>query len=270
MLPGIYGISQTFSTIDDNGTTPQTCMDGIRKKLIDGAANAECPINVIHGISDFTESNIFDEIEAYDREIDDLYDGENLIHFVSPKWLRAMRTAKRAASYYYYYTASAEGAAPVSEEADETDDEFALELADGTISADDKKIIEYYAAGKAVKYRFGIRIGEDTYWGAEKQFGPSEPAYELYHAVEISAKTSGAASITLLHPLRAELEVALSVDGGTRQPLSRDSDTRFKRTGLTLPAGKTFTYAVIQPAHDDVPESILYESLPFNITTTTA
>lgn len=86
---------------DDNGTTAETCMDGIRKKLIDGAANAECPINVIHGISDFTEANIFDEIEAYDREIDNLYEGENLIHFVSPRWLRAMRTAKRAANYYF-------------------------------------------------------------------------------------------------------------------------------------------------------------------------
>lgn len=164
------------------------------------------------------------------------------------------------------YTVSAEGSAPVSEEADETDDEFALELADGTISADDKKIIEYYTAGKTVRYTFGIRIGEDIYWGAEKQFGPSEPDYELYHAVEISAKTSGAATIALLHPLRAGLEVTLNVEDADPQALTRDSDTRFKKTGLTLPAGKTFTYSVIRPAADDEPEAVLYESLPFNIT----
>lgn len=178
--------------------------------------------------------------------------------------------APEGATPVMQYSTASEGGTPQTEDVDESTADFDLKLADGTISAEDAKLLEHYSAGKTVKYRFGIRIGEDTYWGAEKQFGPSEPAYELYHAVETTAKTSGAASITLLHPLRAELEVALSVDGGTRQPLSRDSDTRFKRTGLTLPAGKTFTYAVIQPAHDDVPESILYESLPFNITTTTA
>jgi len=86
---------------NDAGTTPESCMDGIRQKLIEGAANTECPINVIHGIDDFTEANVFDEIEQYDRMIDDIYDGENLIHFVSPKWVRAMKTAKRAANYYF-------------------------------------------------------------------------------------------------------------------------------------------------------------------------
>ncbi|MBO4382109.1 MAG: hypothetical protein J5799_04115, partial [Bacteroidales bacterium] len=58
-------------------------------------------INVIHGVDAFTEENIFDEIEAYDRKIDELYDGENIIHFVAPKWVRAMKTAKRAAGYYF-------------------------------------------------------------------------------------------------------------------------------------------------------------------------
>lgn len=86
---------------DDNGTTPESCMNGIRKKLIDGANDPNCPINVIHGVDRFTEENIFDEIEAYDRKIDELYDGENIIHFVAPKWVRAMKTAKRAAGYYF-------------------------------------------------------------------------------------------------------------------------------------------------------------------------
>lgn len=86
---------------DDNGTTPESCMDGIKKKLIEGANNINNPINVIHGVDAFTEENIFDEIEAYDRKIDELYDGENIIHFVAPKWVRAMKTAKRAAGYYF-------------------------------------------------------------------------------------------------------------------------------------------------------------------------
>ena len=86
---------------DDNGTTPESCMDGIKRKLIEGANNADNPINVIHGVDPFTEENIFDEIEAYDRKIDELYDGENIIHFVAPKWVRAMKTAKRAAGYYF-------------------------------------------------------------------------------------------------------------------------------------------------------------------------
>ena len=76
-------------------------MDGIKRKLIEGANNADNPINVIHGVDPFTEENIFDEIEAYDRKIDELYDGENIIHFVAPKWVRAMKTAKRAAGYYF-------------------------------------------------------------------------------------------------------------------------------------------------------------------------
>lgn len=168
------------------------------------------------------------------------------------------------------YSTASEGGTPQTEDVDESTADFDLKLEDGTISADDTKLLENYAAGKTVRYRFGIRIGEDTYWGAEKQFGPSEPAYELYHAVEISAKTSGAASITLLHPLRAGLELAVNVEGHAPQALTRDSDTRFKKTGLTLPSGKTFTYSVIRPAADDEPEAVLYESLPFNITTTTA
>ena len=86
---------------DDNGTTPESCMDGIKRKLIEGANNTDNPINVIHGVDAFTEENIFDEIEAYDRKIDELYDGENIIHFVAPKWVRAMKTAKRAAGYYF-------------------------------------------------------------------------------------------------------------------------------------------------------------------------
>ena len=86
---------------DDNGNTPESCMDGIKKKLIEGANDPNNPINVIHGVDAFTEENIFDEIEAYDRKIDELYDGENIIHFVAPKWVRAMKTAKRAAGYYF-------------------------------------------------------------------------------------------------------------------------------------------------------------------------
>ncbi len=86
---------------DDNGNTPESCMDGIKKKLIDGANDPNNPINVIQGVDAFTEENIFDEIEAYDRKIDELYDGENIIHFVAPKWVRAMKTAKRAAGYYF-------------------------------------------------------------------------------------------------------------------------------------------------------------------------
>lgn len=85
---------------DDAGTTPSTCMDGIRKKLIDGANQASYPINVINGIEALDENSIFDQIEAFDEALPSLYRTQPVIIFVSPKWFRAFMKDRRAQTFY--------------------------------------------------------------------------------------------------------------------------------------------------------------------------
>jgi hypothetical protein len=86
---------------DPAGTSPTDCMDGLKKALIDGANNADYPINVISGIDDFTDENIFDELEKYDRKISELYTNIPVIHFVAQKWVRAFKTNKRSNGFYF-------------------------------------------------------------------------------------------------------------------------------------------------------------------------
>jgi hypothetical protein len=88
------------------GTTPSDTMDGLKIQLIRGANDAQYPINVIDGIDVFTESTIFDQLEKYDNKISELYKNVPLIHFVSPNWVRAFKTAKRANGFYYIESAN--------------------------------------------------------------------------------------------------------------------------------------------------------------------
>ena len=86
---------------NDNGNTPGACMDGIKKKLIDGtAAGNPYPMNVINGIDPLDASSIFDQIEAFDRAIGQLYWNEEVNIFVSPEWYRAFLADRRAQSFY--------------------------------------------------------------------------------------------------------------------------------------------------------------------------
>ena len=165
------------------------------------------------------------------------------------------------------YTITEAGTTPLTELVDETNTEFNLSLSDGVFTAKDTKFVSEFAMGRTIVYRFGIRVNEDIYWGAQKQFGPSEPAYELYHAVEIYAATNGKANLTLLHPLQSELNVAVRVNGGALQALTRDSMTKFKAENLNIPANSTFTYVILQNETENNEGNILYESLPFNVTT---
>jgi hypothetical protein len=76
------------------GTTPETCMDGIREQLIKGAAR-DYPINIISSDGVLNETSIFEQIEAFDKRIPDLYVGEKVSVYVAPKFVRAYRQAKR-------------------------------------------------------------------------------------------------------------------------------------------------------------------------------
>lgn len=83
------------------GTTPTDCMDGIKKKIVDGtAAGNPYPMNVITGIGQLDKDSIFDQVESFDREIDQIYWNEEVNIFVSPEWYRAFLADRRAQTFY--------------------------------------------------------------------------------------------------------------------------------------------------------------------------
>ena len=77
-----------YGVRDDNGTIPSSCMDGIRKKLINGA-NAEYPINVIRDIGALDPTTCFDQIEAFSKKIKAIYRNVPMIICVSQDLERA-------------------------------------------------------------------------------------------------------------------------------------------------------------------------------------
>ncbi|MBR4536180.1 MAG: hypothetical protein IKO62_05930 [Bacteroidales bacterium] len=91
-----------YGVRDDNGTTPSSCMDGIRKKLIDGA-NAEYPINVIRDIGALNPTTCFDQIEAFSKKIKSIYRKVQMIICVSQDLERAFLENKRANGFYWIH-----------------------------------------------------------------------------------------------------------------------------------------------------------------------
>lgn len=81
-------------------------MIGLKHLLTTHANHPKYPINVVEGIGELNETTIFDQLEAYDQKISELYTGKKLIHFVAQKWARAFKTAKRANGYYFIDSAS--------------------------------------------------------------------------------------------------------------------------------------------------------------------
>lgn len=91
-----------FGERDDAGTTPSACMDGIRKKLIEGA-NAEYPINVISGIGRLDPTNCFDQVEAFSKKIKGIYRNVPIIICVSQDYERCFLENKRANGFYWLH-----------------------------------------------------------------------------------------------------------------------------------------------------------------------
>jgi len=87
---------------DDAGTTPSACMDGIRKKLIDGA-NAEYPVNVISGIRRLQPDTCFDQVEAFSKKIKGIYRNVPIIICVSQDYERCFLENKRANGFYWLH-----------------------------------------------------------------------------------------------------------------------------------------------------------------------
>lgn len=83
-----------------DGTTPADCMDGIKQKLIDGAAS-DYPINVISGIGALDTSSIFDQIEAFDEALPELYNEQKVVIFMSPSWVRMYKKDKRSQGFIF-------------------------------------------------------------------------------------------------------------------------------------------------------------------------
>lgn len=89
-----------FGERDDAGTTPSACMDGIRKKLIDGAS-ASYPINVIKDIGKLEANTVLDQVEAFSKSFAPLYQNAPIIICVSQEFKRAFLENKRAAGFYW-------------------------------------------------------------------------------------------------------------------------------------------------------------------------
>ena len=99
-LNGVYKGEWQEPTTGTAGDTIN-CMDGLKKQLIKGAQNTDYPINVITGIGELNETTIFEQLEEYDKQISELYNGKKLIHFVAQRWVRAFKESKRTNGYYF-------------------------------------------------------------------------------------------------------------------------------------------------------------------------
>ncbi len=86
---------------DADGTTPSSCMDGIKKLLYNGARNEKYPINVIDGIGALDKDAIFDQIEAFDEALPGLYQQQMMCIFMAPSWARAYKKDKRSQNFYF-------------------------------------------------------------------------------------------------------------------------------------------------------------------------
>ena len=89
-----------FGERNDAGTSPSSCMDGIRKRLIAGAA-ASNPINVISHIGALSELTVLDQVEAFSKAISPIYQNEPIIIAVPQEYKRAFLENKRSSGYYW-------------------------------------------------------------------------------------------------------------------------------------------------------------------------
>lgn len=89
---------------NDTGNGPSDCMDGIRKKLIDGANNANNPINVIEGIQPLDETTCFEQIESFSKKINPIYQKQPIIICVAPEFERAFLENKRSNGFYFIHS----------------------------------------------------------------------------------------------------------------------------------------------------------------------
>lgn len=83
-----------------DGTTPATCLDGIKQLLVKGAT-ADYPIHVMNGIGALDKNSIFDQIEAFDEALPELYNEEMVCIFVAPKWARLYKKDKRSQNFFF-------------------------------------------------------------------------------------------------------------------------------------------------------------------------
>lgn len=89
-----------FGERDDAGTTPSTCMDGIRKHLIKGATS-NYPINVVQGIGALEEDSVLDQVEKFSKSFKPIYQNAPIIICVPQEYKRAFLENKRAAGFYW-------------------------------------------------------------------------------------------------------------------------------------------------------------------------
>jgi hypothetical protein len=81
------------------GTTPDSCMDGIKELLTKGAT-ADYPVHVFDGIGPLNEISIFQQIEMFSKKIPELYTNRPVTIYVANKYVRAYKEAQRERGYY--------------------------------------------------------------------------------------------------------------------------------------------------------------------------
>ena len=82
------------------GTDPGDAMDGIKQILLN-SLNTDYPVNVISGIGVLNANSIFDQIEAFDEALPELYNEQKVIIFMAPKWVRLYKKDKRSQGFFF-------------------------------------------------------------------------------------------------------------------------------------------------------------------------
>ncbi len=84
------------------GTTPESCIDGIRQQIINGyAPTTGQKMNFITGTGPLSAESVFDQIESFDESLPELYNEEMVCIFVAPKWARLYKKDKRAQNFFF-------------------------------------------------------------------------------------------------------------------------------------------------------------------------
>jgi hypothetical protein len=85
---------------NEAGTTPASCMDGLKKKIQLGAADTDYPINVFADLGDVPTVGTFDFIEEFSERLPQNVQRRKVLIFVAPEIVRLYLKDKRAAGYY--------------------------------------------------------------------------------------------------------------------------------------------------------------------------
>lgn len=102
----LYTIYKGVYAAPSAGTagTPAGAMDGIKKKLKDGAGRSDNAVNSVANIGALAEGTIYQQVEAFAKAIDTMFHNEEITLFVAPEFETAYKKAVRDLKGYVYFS----------------------------------------------------------------------------------------------------------------------------------------------------------------------